>query len=513
VSDELQREPQVDEKNVHYQGVIIGVPTFGKISDTFWQSDKSMGIPIFCNVGLMTIRGKPVDIARNEIAWICLQNKVGFIFFRDDDTICPSDALIKMMERFSHKEKSDPFNNASMLVGGIVYSKCQPPVPMVHIEGYTAGFEDWNLGDLIDCDCIGMGCTLIPVGLFQKLLPHITEYRCNNDLCPEPWGEFDKDKHTNCPHCNNPLIPGFFKTLRDLNKLGDMDRPVVTTEDSYFCMLVKKHVGAKVYADAGVICEHEVFHPSLRHTVYYGNYQNVGPGWRILDQVFFYPDVTKEKQHETSFTNKMRNGSKKDVKFNVGSGGCNIEGYISIDMTTECDFKCDAKDLTPAVVQYGPPSEILASHLLEHIPRDQLIGTLRNWLKCLQPGGLINIDVPDGYWAMQEVLKNMENGSEQNEWGEMVLFGAQRYPGDEHRTILYEKKLKLLMAACKNQVERYTMETIPAGTEMAKGMVSNQQCIRLKVWKKKGSKVTKATKGTKHVKKVTRRKPRMATRK
>lgn len=488
MNSELQeRKPEGHEKDVHYQGVVVGIPTFGKVSETFMISEKTMGAPIFCNIGIVTVRGKPVDIARNELAWNCLRSKVGFLLFRDDDTIAPPDALIKLLERFSHKEKTDPFNNASMIVGGVVYSKNQPPVPMIHREGHTAGFEDWNPGDLVDCDCIGMGCTLIPIGLFDKLLPHITKYRCVNDVCPEPWGEYDKQD--TCPICGAGLVPQFFKTIRSIGNSGDIGKDIIATEDSYFCLLGKEKIGMKVYADTGVMTEHEVFHPDPKQTVYYGNYGSVGPGWRIQDRVYYYPDVTHEEDHKNSFSGKIAQNGHKPVKFNLGSGGCNMEGYVNIDLTTECDFKCNAKDIMPAVMQYGAPVEIFSSHLVEHFHRSDVIGVIRNWLKCLKPGGLIDFSVPDGQWALENALEHMNKNGNMDDFPEMIVMGAQRYPGDEHLTLIYRKKIEAIIKACKNQIAKHTIEVIPKGKQI------NQQCFRVKIWKKgNGVKVAKKAK-------------------
>ena len=480
--------PVDHEKNVHYQGVMISIPTFGKVSAGFLYSEKTMGAPIFANVGLHIIQGKPVDVARCEFADIAMKNKMGFVLFRDDDTIAPQDALIKLLERFPHKQKSNP-QEADMIVGGVVYSKSQPPVPMVHINGHTAGFEDWNPGDFFEVDAIGMGCTLIPVGAFLKLLPHITKYRCKNDICPEPWGEYDKQEVETqvCPRCGDFLVPGFFKTVRCGDHSGDWDIPMLCTEDAYFCMLAKKKAGVRTFVDTGVLCEHEVFHPSQRQTVYYGYYQGIGPGWRVLDKVFFYPDLDHKEFNDHTFgTIASKSEKNEDVKFNLGAGGVNLPGYINLDLTTDCEFKCDVRDLAEAVKKYGRPKEILASHLLEHISPNETLGVVRNWLKYLQPGGLLQIDVPDGVVAMQKALAAATEEGAMNFWPETVVFGAQRWPGDEHRTIFYRKKFDVILAACSNQIESYTITDIPEGTTIqdSKGMVTNQNVLCVKIIKK-----------------------------
>lgn len=454
--------PERNEKDVHYSGVFVGVPTFGKVSSSFMWSTKTIQAPIFCNITGASIVGKPVDVARSEFASFVMKNNLGFLFFQDDDTIPPGDALIKLLERFSHKEKLDPFNNASMIVGGVVYSKAQPPVPMIHRVGATGGFEDWAPGDLVECECIGMGCTIIPVGLFFKLEPFITEYRCVNYDCPEPWGCYEKGDGK-CPRCHEEMVPGFFKTVRCASQKGDLEQNILCTEDSYFCMLIKKHLGAKVYADCGVLCEHEVFDPDPRKCTYYGYYGNIGPGWRQGTRIYYYPDVTHTTEHQNCTTQLLtkQNGTHNGpVKFNLGAGKCNLDGYINIDAspTVNADFVCDARMLRGAVEKYGRPEEIRADHLLEHFERDEIIGVIRHWLLMLKPGGLLVLEVPDGEKAAEEFLKSARDGERMDHWPEMVIFGRRAWPGDDHKTIFYDKKIDALMEACKNQIESYEIE-------------------------------------------------------
>ena len=40
-------------------------------------------------------------------------------------------------------------------------------------------------------------------------------------------------------------------------------------------------------------------------------------------------------------------------------------------------------------------AEIYACHVLEHIPRPEVVPTLREWRRVLKPGGLLRVAVPD----------------------------------------------------------------------------------------------------------------------
>lgn len=464
-----------DPKAEIFQGVTIGVPTFGMISAGFLMSQVGMGIPIFTNIGYHFVQGKPVDVARNEIVQGALDAKNHWVFFRDDDTLVDRDALLKLIKRFPINQKTHPETEGNMIVGGVVYSKTQPPYPMIHIEGYTAGIEDWEVEDLFKCDIIGMGCTLIPTGVFRKVLPFVDEWVCANLSCPVNWNEYHK-KEGNCPSCNNKLFPVYFKTIRQ----GD----IVMTEDSYFCLKAKK-AGVEVYSDCGVLTRHEHFNADPRLTTHYYYSKDLKmPVWQQQNMVFFWPDSERQeelRENETipSFKGKKKHRKKNGkVKYNLGSGGLNKKGFINVDQNVESDFQCDVRDLAPLLREYGHADEITADHVLEHIPRLETLPTFRGWIKALKPGGKLKVEVPDAIWAAENFIKYAKNGKALDDFPQAVIYGAQRYPGDEHRAAIYEKRARAMVSACKNMIGKSKVEVVHPKT-------SNQQLVRIEVTKKK----------------------------
>ena len=470
IKQELPREAK-------YQGIVMGIPTFGMISFTWTASQLTMAVPIFTNIGYHFVQGKPVDVARNEIAYAAMQNKNAYVLFRDDDTIAPRDAILKLTKRFDAYKKMRPETLGDCIIGGVVYSKTQPPTPMIFREGHTCGIEDWNLNDLLEVDVIGMGCTMIPVGVFKKVEPHVKHYRCVNALCPSGYGEFPPEKKGNCPECNSTLVPGFFKTVRDLNDEG---QPAYMTEDSYFCLLAKKVAGIKTLVDCGVQTRHEDWSRNPAETTHYYYHPQAGPVWEQNGMVYTYPEVESEIHDQMILRPRpeKRNG-KGPIKLNLGAGKVKKNGYINVDLFDEPEYKCDVRDLTPLVRDLGQVREIRASHVLEHLGRQELLPAFRNWLKALEPGGKLDIEVPDGVWAAKNFVKEMENGGK-NEFAEMVVYGQQASPLDFHKSALTEPKFKRIISACRNQIEKSKVETI-----FPKGY--NQQCIRVVITKKKGA--------------------------
>jgi predicted SAM-dependent methyltransferase len=89
----------------------------------------------------------------------------------------------------------------------------------------------------------------------------------------------------------------------------------------------------------------------------------------------------------------------------------------------------------------GSVSAIWCSHALEHIEKKQVLPTLKEWFRVLRPCGLLQIEVPDLAWVLQNWLENQDNG-----WNLDAIFGSQETPGQQHKTgftpLLLEAYLK-----------------------------------------------------------------------
>jgi len=475
----------IQEKN--YNGVLVGVPTFGMVSVNFMVSEKLMGMPIFTSPAYMTVIGKPVDVARNEIAFTAMDGNYGYVLFRDDDVMIAPDAMIKLQGRLSKKQKGDPGNVAETIVGGIVYSKKKPPVPMIMRLGVPGGFEDWNFGDLVEADSIGMGCTLVPVGVFRKVAEDIKEFQCVNDGCSVGWSITHGPDINKCPTCGGALVPIMFKTVKV--ERGFANRPTTMTEDTYFCLLAAK-AGVKVYADCSVQCQHEC---NKTGTLFYYHEGYGVPVWEDENGVDFLPrldQVLGRDEIEDKSKKKEKEKKDKKIRFNIGSDTFHKKGYINIDLNTKCDFKCDVKNLRPAIAKYGEADEIRASHILEHIEHQHVTHTVRNWVKALKPGGKLYIEVPDALSAMKRLIDvDEKNGSAKeyhlNEW---VVFGEQNHPGMIHQTAITKNKIERILKSCSGMIDKYDIE-IKQDVKFPNGLLYD--AIKVYVWKKKAKKEAK----------------------
>ena len=193
--------------------LMIGIPTLGRPVPLQWALNfKSMSPPINFNCDFNIVFGKEIGFARNELAKAALKRGCKYLFFLGDDVVAPSFTLQQLIYRMENIPNVD-------VVGGVYCSKSTPPAPLVFDGNGKGSYWDWKIGEFFKCTGLGMDCTLIRTELFERI--------------PEPW----------------------FKTVKDDNFLDGENRVEEWTEDLYF---LKKaaDVGAGIYCDASVICEH-----------------------------------------------------------------------------------------------------------------------------------------------------------------------------------------------------------------------------------------------------------------
>jgi len=116
------------------------------------------------------------------------------------------------------------------------------------------------------------------------------------------------------------------------------------------------------------------------------------PIWHKNNQTFKdIPEYTNWIVKRNGVINMKRYN--KNIKLNLGSGGIEYRGYLSVDLTDKrAAIKMDATKLD---LDDNSVSEILALHLFEHINPYKSIATLKEWLRVLKPGGKLTMELPD----------------------------------------------------------------------------------------------------------------------
>jgi len=120
------------------------------------------------------------------------------------------------------------------------------------------------------------------------------------------------------------------------------------------------------------------------------------------------------------------------VKLNIGAGTSVLPGYEPWDIAKH-------RDAYPLRVEDGSIEAIYASHILEHFPHAQTLAVLADWVRALQPGGTLQVAVPD----FQKIAAQFLAGNDGN-W-ESYVCGGQTDANDTHRAIFNRAKLTELL--------------------------------------------------------------------
>jgi SAM-dependent methyltransferase len=92
-------------------------------------------------------------------------------------------------------------------------------------------------------------------------------------------------------------------------------------------------------------------------------------------------------------------------RLEIGGGPHAQRGYLHVDLDRGAHH---LEWIAPAWELPLPDawaSEILAIHILEHVPPARLVPTLAEWRRVLQPGGRLQVHVPNGPALMDALMK------------------------------------------------------------------------------------------------------------
>jgi glycosyltransferase involved in cell wall biosynthesis len=182
--------------------ITIAIPSKGTCDPAFAVALRLLNIP-FDQIQVLQVSGADVDYARNLLVEKALGD---YIFFLDDDTLPPINAITKLKECNQD------------IVSGLYFSKQEPHFPQIFYKNKEKNelydtIGDYQKDQLIEVDACGAGCLLIKKEVFKKI--------------KQPYFNY---------------IPSGEKT----NRKG---------EDYYFCEQAKK-AGYKIYCDTSIICGH-----------------------------------------------------------------------------------------------------------------------------------------------------------------------------------------------------------------------------------------------------------------
>jgi hypothetical protein len=343
--------------------------------------------------GFVNIGGEKVDVARNYLIEQALDSGAKYLLFIGEDTVLPYDGF-----KVLHKTAEE---NPGCVVTGVYYIKCSDAMIMVRHNDWIT-IPNVDPGQLIEAWQTGMDVMLIPIEILKQM----------------------KEEEPELPFCC-------------IGNNVDGPKGVIPFigEDNFFVHRLHKR-GTKLLVNTDVQCLHMdlasgmyTAHPSVDLKKYYTNIKPTRP--LTLDDKEFIdrrwhdrlPEGTGAKQGYKAIIDKLQEEGQ-PIKFNMGCGQDRIPGYMGVDKhNPAADIKIDLFDLD---LPDNCADEVLASHVIEHLPQHRAPEALSNWLRLLKPGGKLAMEQPD----LEEMCRDFLSQSEQDRYMTTVcIYGAAAEPG------------------------------------------------------------------------------------
>ena len=131
------------------------------------------------------------------------------------------------------------------------------------------------------------------------------------------------------------------------------------------------------------------------------------------------------------------------MKLHVGCGDVILPGWTNVDLEDlpGIDLQDDIRELEK--VEDGTCDIIYASHVLEHVGRNEFEDVLKTWNKKLKKGGILRIAVPDFEKVVEWYKKT---GNILDVTG--LVSGGQKTKYDYHQMIFDKKFLSEILGKC-----------------------------------------------------------------
>jgi len=379
-------------------GLFIGVPFEGRPVQPEWaMAFANMHPPMNMNTQYMTVKGDPVDLARNKIANAALANNAKYLYFLGDDTTPPPHTLRQLIYRMEHMPEVG-------VMGGIYCIKQEIPQPLVFRGNGASCYWDWKVGEVFEVTGLGMDCTIIRVDMLREMVSKgLVEKKVLLDRNNMQFEMFE-----------------FFKTVDDVSLFMEgINKTQLWTEDLYFCHIAIE-AGWKVYADGGLLCGH----------------------WDQAGRCYTLPKDSKPFRDALG----IKFGKKKIVDLGAGPNPLQTdEGKVlTVDIRDECkpDYRCDLRFLPFANEEFDI---VFSSHTLEHFSRAEMPQVLNEWVRILKPEGEFRMVVPNVGWAAQQIASGKMFDPQLNEHILNVLYGSQEYKENFHKVAFTPEVVEKLL--------------------------------------------------------------------
>ncbi len=146
--------------------ILTCIPTFGTVSIEFVTAFGRLQFPVNGICPSMIIKGQEIGMARNSFVQKVLEMepRPEFLFMFGDDMLPKWDAAVTLFEEISKGEFD--------CLAALYYWKGNPPVPLTWREdrvGRPIPGVHYQIGEVIECDTVGMDFTFIRVSALEKM--------------------------------------------------------------------------------------------------------------------------------------------------------------------------------------------------------------------------------------------------------------------------------------------------------------------------------------------------------
>lgn len=141
--------------------ILLGIPTLGTVRIEWRNAMNALVTPTNFQITEMTPTGFLTADAQNLIANEALDKRFDWVLLVEDDTLPPPD----LYQRLRPYVESAEFP----VVAGLYNLKTIPTEPMVYRGRGNGPYTRWRQGDVVRCDGVPTGCTLIAVPLLRAV--------------------------------------------------------------------------------------------------------------------------------------------------------------------------------------------------------------------------------------------------------------------------------------------------------------------------------------------------------
>jgi predicted SAM-dependent methyltransferase len=122
----------------------------------------------------------------------------------------------------------------------------------------------------------------------------------------------------------------------------------------------------------------------------------------------------------------------------IGAGNSRMPGFETSDIRKGCDHQCEATKIS----SLGKFDHLYANMILEHLRPWEYPIALKDWYDTLNPGGVLDVIVPD----LDDIIRlcgiNLEEALRRLFGGSLVKGGPDDIPEQEHRFAFTGDSLK-----------------------------------------------------------------------